>query len=268
MKVPNFAEVAGKVRQATPVFAALLSAAAATATLYLHVRDRRPRLHVYVSNTTFHRGDGTLVARSSDFAHRYFSMFNEGGKPVKVEEVRVELAGRIRGTLPADGVENIAAVRLDVYTDRNSAPIPGWLDQHYQSVSCSADLSEVERLLARQGHSGPTRVRLVVMDALGNAHGCYFEVLARSEEGPMSRMHKVLRERLKDRVEDASSLRGARVSRDEVEAMGEAANLTPDEAVRIFEELGYVVWRGEYEPYEPGNRKEWSGVWVTLIGSV
>ena len=141
----RFVRIAGKFRQAIPAFAALLSAAAATATLYLHMRDRRPRLHVYVSNTTFHRDDGTLVARSSDFAHRYFSMFSEGDKPVKIEEVRVELVGRIRGalsTVSTDAVGNIAAVRLDVYTDRNAAPIPGWLDQHYQSVSCSSDLSE------------------------------------------------------------------------------------------------------------------------------
>ena len=101
-------------------------------------------------------------------------------------------------------------------------------------------------------------MRLVAIDALGYVHGCYFEVLARQEEGPMSRMHKVLRQELRDRIADASTLRGIRVSRDEVEGMGDAANLTPDEAIRVFEDLGHVVWRGEYEP---GDQGEWSGVW-------
>lgn len=113
MKASNFAEVAGKVRQATPAFAALVSAAAATATLYLYVRDRRPRLRVNANNTRFHRDDGTLVARSSDFARRHFYMFNEGNRPVKVEEVRVEFDGKTEDGLPIRGM------CLDVDTERH-----------------------------------------------------------------------------------------------------------------------------------------------------
>ena len=261
MKAPNFAEVAGRVKQATPAFAALVSAVAATATLYPYVRDRRPRLRVNAKNTRFHRDDGTLVARSSDFARRHFYMFNEGNKPVKVEEVRVEFDGKTEGGFP------ITEMRLDVDTERHGGPIPGWLDQNYQITSCSADLREVEKSLARQGHSGPTKVRFVVKDALDNAYGSYFEVLARWEEGPMSRMHKVLRDKLRDRVADSNPRRGIRVGRGEIEAMGNEIGLRPDEAVKVFEELGRVVWRGEYEPGDD-EEEEWSGVWVTFIGSV
>lgn len=261
MRGPNVAEITEKVKLATPVFAALsamLSAVAATATLYLYVRDRRPRLRVHANNAMFHWDDGTLAARSYDFARRHFFMYNNGNKPVKVEEVRVEFDGKIDGDLP------IAAIHLDVDTERHGAPIPGWLDEHYQVTSCSADLGEVERLLEQQGYSGPTKVRLVVIDALGNTYGNYFEVLARREEGPMSKMHKVLRNRLRDRIADASPRQGIRVTRGEIEAMGDEINLTPDESVRVFEELERVVWRGEYEPGYPG----WSEARVNFIGSV
>ena len=260
MKGPNFAEVAGRVRRATPALATLVSAVAATATLYLYVRDRRPRLRVNAKNTRFYRNDGTLVARSSDFARRHFYMFNEGNKPVKVEEVRVEFDGKTSEGFPITGM------RLDVDTERQGGPIPGWLDQNYQITSCSVDLREVERSLARQGHSGPTKVRLVVRDALDNTYGSYFEVLARHEEGPMSKMHKVLRGKLRDRVADSHPRKGVRVDRGEIEAMGNEIGLRPDEAVKVFEELGRAVWRGEYESGD--DEEEWFGVRVTFIGSV
>jgi hypothetical protein len=120
----------------------------------------------------------------------------------------------------------------------------------------------VERFLSRQGHSGPTKVRLVVTDALGHGHGRYFEVLARSEEGPMSKMRRLLVDKLEDRLSETTPRGVVHVDRREIEGWGAEIGLNPDETARLFEDLEGIAWRGEYVRSLEGG---WTGARMRYV---
>lgn len=244
--------------QAATLVVAAFTFVVAGVTLYLHVLDRRPRLTIHAHEERHFR-DGRVVARSSEFARRGFLLRNPGTKPVKVEEVRVEFADARRGGFPATGV------LLEADTGAVPGPVqpalPGWLDR-WQTIRFTADLRPVEQHLHRQGHSGPTVVRLVVVDGLGNLHGRHFEVLARPEEGPRSRMRALLVDELGGRVSDAPPRRGLYVPKGEIEDLGAGLGLGSEASARLFEELERVAWRGEYDGREGQG---WSGAWVRYV---
>jgi hypothetical protein len=231
---------------ATLVVAALTFLVAA-ATLYLHVADRRPRLSIHPVEAQYYR-DGRVVARAYDFAKRRFHVHNAGTKPVKIEEVRVEFDSGQRGDFPATGVF------LDVEVDGGipypvQPSIPGWLDR-WQAIGFTADLGAVEHHLYQAGYRGPTKVRLVVVDALGNRHGRYFEVLARPEEGQMSKMRNLLMSKLRDTLPDAPPRQGIRIGRRQIEEWGTQMGLNPDESTRLFDDLKGIAWKGEYAEFD------------------
>jgi hypothetical protein len=157
------------------------------------------------------------------------------------------LAGPL-ATFPATGAF------LDVEVDGGipypiQPSIPGWLDR-WQTIGFTADLGAVEHHFYQAGHRGPTKVRLVVVDALGNHHGRYFEVLARPEEGRMSKMRNLLMSKLRDTLPDAPPREVVRISRRQIEEWGTELGMNPDESARLFDDLKGVAWKGEYAEFD------------------
>lgn len=67
-----------------------------------------------------------------------------------------------------------------------------------------------------------------------------------------------MREALKQRIGDQP----ARISREEVEALGTDMGLEPADAVRLFDRLKGVSWRGDYVDH---GENGWAAAWVAEV---
>lgn len=67
-----------------------------------------------------------------------------------------------------------------------------------------------------------------------------------------------MRESLKQRLEDGP----ARLAREDVEEIGTDIGIEPDAAVRLFDRLKGVSWRGDYVESDDGH---WAAAWVKEV---
>lgn len=67
-----------------------------------------------------------------------------------------------------------------------------------------------------------------------------------------------MRESLKQRLEDGP----ARIAREDVEEIGTVIGIEPDDAVRLFDRLKGVSWRGNYVESDGDH---WAAAWVTEV---
>lgn len=67
-----------------------------------------------------------------------------------------------------------------------------------------------------------------------------------------------MRESLRQRVEEGP----ARIAREEVEAFGADLGMEAVDAVRLFDRLKGVSWRGDYVESDGGR---WTAAWVTEV---